>query len=82
MHLKRFEPWSIVDLLHRDLDRLAQSRFGADDSDRVPPLQWAVLVALLPSDGAPIKLTSGSQDPHHPCRPQSTAIQTCCAAPR
>ncbi len=29
MNLTRFEPWSIVDLLHRDFDRLAGSRLRA-----------------------------------------------------
>ena len=29
MNLTRFEPWSIVDLLHRDLDRLAAGRRAA-----------------------------------------------------
>lgn len=33
MNLTRFEPWSIVDLLHRDLDRIARSRFGSDGGD-------------------------------------------------
>ena len=41
MNLTRFEPWSIVDQLHRDLDRIARGRLaqdGADDSvaDWVP----------------------------------------------
>jgi len=35
MNLRRFEPWSIVDLLHRDLDRLAVRQFPAGDSDAV-----------------------------------------------
>ncbi len=33
MNLTRFEPWSIVDLLHRDLDRLATRRMPAGDSE-------------------------------------------------
>ena len=32
MNLTRFEPWSIVDLLHRDLDRLATRRLPHDDA--------------------------------------------------
>lgn len=33
MNLTRFEPWSIVDLLHRDLDRIAARRFPLDNED-------------------------------------------------
>ena len=33
MNITRFEPWSIVDLLHRDLDRLASRRIAADGDD-------------------------------------------------
>jgi len=33
MNLTRFEPWSIVDLLHRDLDRLAGRRLPVGDTD-------------------------------------------------
>lgn len=34
MQLNRFEPWSIVDLLHRDLDRIAERRFGGADKEQ------------------------------------------------
>jgi HSP20 family protein len=33
MNLTRFEPWGIVDLLHRDLDRLAARRSPLQDAD-------------------------------------------------
>lgn len=33
MNLTRFEPWSVVDLLHRDLDRIASRRFGDSNGD-------------------------------------------------
>jgi HSP20 family protein len=33
MNLTRFEPWGIVDLLHRDLDRLAVRRSPLGDAD-------------------------------------------------
>jgi HSP20 family protein len=33
MQLTRFEPWSFVDLLQRDLDRLSQSRYDKPDTD-------------------------------------------------
>ena len=34
MNLVRFEPWSISDLLHRDLDRFAPRRGAAGDVDK------------------------------------------------
>jgi HSP20 family protein len=33
MNITRFEPWSIVDLLHRDLDRLAARRLPLNDTE-------------------------------------------------
>lgn len=33
MNLTRFEPWGIVDLLHRDLDRLAARRLPLNDTE-------------------------------------------------
>ena len=33
MTLTRFEPWRIVDLLHRDLDRLSGRRLPVSDTD-------------------------------------------------
>ena len=45
MHLTRFEPWSIVDLLHRDLDRIARSRFGSDDESAVS--NWVPAVDII-----------------------------------
>lgn len=32
MSLIRYEPWGLMGGLHRDLDRLLESRFGADDT--------------------------------------------------
>lgn len=32
MQLTRFEPWSFVDLLQRDLDRVSQARYGNEDT--------------------------------------------------
>lgn len=46
MNLTRFEPWSIVDLLHRDLDRIAQSRFNGDDSEN-PVANWVPAVDII-----------------------------------
>ena len=33
MNLTRFEPWGLVDMLHRDLDRLAARHMPASDSE-------------------------------------------------
>jgi len=33
MNLTRFEPWGLVDMLHRDLDRLAARQMPAGDSE-------------------------------------------------
>jgi HSP20 family protein len=46
MTLTRFEPWSIVDMLHRDLDRLAARRMPADDSDAVVT-DWVPAVDII-----------------------------------
>ena len=35
MNLRRFEPWGLVDMLHRDLDRLAARQIAAGDGDAV-----------------------------------------------
>jgi len=46
MNTARFEPWSFVDLLHRDLDRLVQRRdvTGIDDS---PVADWVPAVDIV-----------------------------------
>ncbi len=46
MNLTRFEPWSIVDLLHRDLDRLAARRIPAGDSE-APVADWVPAVDII-----------------------------------
>ena len=46
MTIRRFEPWSIVDLLHRDLDRLAARRLPAGDSDAVVT-DWVPAVDII-----------------------------------
>lgn len=46
MNLTRFEPWSFVDLLHRDLDRIAQSRFGGG-GDENPVANWTPAVDIV-----------------------------------
>lgn len=34
MNLTRFEPWSLVDLMHRDLDRIASRRYGSSNDEQ------------------------------------------------
>ena len=46
MNLTRFEPWSIVDMLHRDLDRLAARHIQAGDSDAVVT-DWVPAVDII-----------------------------------
>ena len=46
MNMTRFEPWSIVDMLHRDLDRLAARRVPAADSDAVVS-DWVPAVDII-----------------------------------
>jgi len=46
MNLRRFEPWSIVDMLHRDLDRLAARHIPAGDSDAVVT-DWVPAVDII-----------------------------------
>ena len=46
MNLTRFEPWSIVDLLHRDLDRLAARRLPAAEGDSAVT-DWVPAVDII-----------------------------------
>lgn len=46
MNITRFEPWSIVDLLHRDLDRLANRRI-ATDGDESTVANWVPAVDII-----------------------------------
>jgi HSP20 family protein len=46
MNLTRFEPWSIVDMLHRDLDRLAARRLPAADGDAAVT-DWVPAVDII-----------------------------------
>ena len=46
MNLSRFEPWSIVDLLHRDLDRIANRRFGSTE-DNGTVADWLPAVDIV-----------------------------------
>ena len=46
MNIARFEPWTLVDLLHRDLDRLADRR-GVADNDLNPVADWVPAVDIV-----------------------------------
>ena len=46
MNMTRFEPWSIVDMLHRDLDRLAARHVPAGDRDAVVS-DWVPAVDII-----------------------------------
>lgn len=46
MNLTRFEPWSIIDQLHRDLDRLAHGRVTQSENEN-PVADWAPAVDII-----------------------------------
>ena len=46
MNIARFEPWSFVDLLHRDLDRLVQHR-DLPENDGNPVADWVPAVDII-----------------------------------
>ena len=46
MNITRFEPWTFVDLLHRDLDRLVGDRSVARD-DQNPVADWVPAVDIV-----------------------------------
>ncbi len=46
MNIARFEPWSFVDLLHRDLDRLAAQR-NPVDADSSAVADWVPAVDIV-----------------------------------
>ena len=46
MNTARFEPWSFVDLLHRDLDRLVQRR-DVPSNDGNPVADWVPAVDIV-----------------------------------
>lgn len=46
MNLARFEPWSIVDLMHRDLGAIANRRYAQSDADN-PVADWAPAVDII-----------------------------------
>lgn len=46
MNIARFEPWTFVDLLHRDLDRLAERR-NQPDNDYSAVADWVPAVDII-----------------------------------
>jgi HSP20 family protein len=46
MNIARFEPWTFVDLLHRDLDRLVGARNVISD-DQNPVADWVPAVDII-----------------------------------
>lgn len=46
MNIARFEPWTFVDLLHRDLDRLAEHR-GLSANSHNPVADWVPAVDII-----------------------------------
>jgi HSP20 family protein len=46
MNIARFEPWNFVDLLHRDIDRLATHRSGPSGTGN-PVADWAPAVDIV-----------------------------------
>lgn len=47
MNVTRFEPWSLFDLLHRDLDRIAEPRLRAVGVDDGAGIDWLPAVDIL-----------------------------------
>lgn len=50
MNIARFEPWSFVDLLSRDLDRIAGQRL-ATDTDKEAATHWVPAVDIVEESG-------------------------------
>ncbi len=47
MNVTRFEPWSLVNLLHRDLDQLAERRFGRIADGEQGVFDWMPAVDVV-----------------------------------
>ena len=49
MNLTRFEPWSLINLLHQDLDQIAGRRYGVagSDSNGSSVADWAPAVDIV-----------------------------------
>ena len=64
MNITRFEPWTYLDILHRDLDRMIGGRPGArDDESSVAdwvPAGMSISVEVLSTKGTEIVLPSAA----------------------
>lgn len=47
MNVTRFEPWSLINQLHNDLDRLAGRRIGLGSSDEANVADWIPAVDII-----------------------------------
>ncbi|MEM8816029.1 MAG: Hsp20/alpha crystallin family protein [Pseudomonadota bacterium] len=47
MNLTRFEPWSLVDLMHRDLDRIASRRLNLANDSEQSAADWIPAVDIV-----------------------------------
>lgn len=47
MNVTRFEPWNMINLLHRDLDRLAERRFGQPNGEDNSVFDWMPAVDIV-----------------------------------
>lgn len=47
MNMTRFEPWSLVNMLHRDLDQLAEHRFGRLSENENGVYDWRPAVDVV-----------------------------------
>ena len=47
MNVTRFEPWNVINLLHRDLDQLAERRLGRYSNDENSVFDWTPAVDIV-----------------------------------
>lgn len=47
MNLTRYEPWNLVERLHRDLDQMAERRFGRFVADENTVFDWVPAVDVV-----------------------------------
>jgi len=47
MNVTRFEPWNVINLLHRDLDQLAERRLGRYANDENSVFDWTPAVDIV-----------------------------------
>lgn len=47
MNVTRFEPWNMINLLHRDLDQLAERRFGRPATEANSVADWLPAVDIV-----------------------------------